>query len=120
MTLIYFSADNLELLSNIISQELNKLHNWLAVNKLSLNINKTNYMVFGKGRVTSDIAIAKTHGRLILSCSYGFCSRNMKYSLFSHSQQPFIAYLWSPSCFLYIFSYQLWWNRIPHVWKHIK
>ena len=56
MTLIcIYSADSLELLTETIS--LNKLHNWLAVNKLSLNINKTNYMVFGKGRVTSDIAI---------------------------------------------------------------
>ena len=24
--------------------ELNKLHNWIAINKLSLSINKTNYM----------------------------------------------------------------------------
>ena len=31
---------------------------WRATRfKLSLNINKTNYMVFGKGRITSDIAI---------------------------------------------------------------
>ena len=49
----------LHLLSNIISQALNKLHNMLVVNKLSLNINKSNYMVFGKGRVTSDIAMTK-------------------------------------------------------------
>ena len=57
-TNIFYSADSPELLSNTISQELSKLHNWLAVNKLSLNINKTNYAVFGKERVASDIAIA--------------------------------------------------------------
>ena len=56
MTLFYI-ADSPELLSNTISQELSKLYGWLAVNKLSFNINKTNYMVFGNGRVTSDIAI---------------------------------------------------------------
>ena len=56
-TNIFYSADSPELLSNTISQELSKLHSWLAVNKLSHNINKTNYMVFEKGRVTSDIAI---------------------------------------------------------------
>ena len=56
-TNIFYSADVLELLSNIISQELNKLQNFFAVKKPSLNINKTNYMVFGKGRFTSDIAI---------------------------------------------------------------
>ena len=38
-TNIFYSADNLELLGNTISQELNELHNCLAVNKLSLNIN---------------------------------------------------------------------------------
>ena len=56
-TNIFYSADGLELLRNTISQELSKLHNWLAVNNLSLNINKINYMVFGKGCATSDIAI---------------------------------------------------------------
>ena len=58
-TNIFYSADSLELLSNPINQELNKMHNWLAVNKMSLNINKTNYMVFGKRRVTSDIQSMK-------------------------------------------------------------
>ena len=44
---IFYSADYLELLRNIISQELNKLRNWLAVNQLALNINNSNYMIFG-------------------------------------------------------------------------
>ena len=39
-TNIFYSADSLELFINTISQVLSKLHNWLAVNKLSLNINK--------------------------------------------------------------------------------
>ena len=30
-TTIFYSADSLELLSNTISQELNKLHNWLGL-----------------------------------------------------------------------------------------
>ena len=55
-TNIFYSADSPELLSNTICQKLSKLHNRLAVNKLSLNINRTNYMVFGKGKVASDIA----------------------------------------------------------------
>lgn len=38
---------NLELLCNIISDELDKLDVWFSVNKLSLNVAKTNYMVFG-------------------------------------------------------------------------
>ena len=56
-TNIFYYADSLELLRNIISQELNKLYNWLPVSNLCLNMNKTNYVVFGKGRVTSDIAL---------------------------------------------------------------
>ena len=47
-TNIFYSADSPKLLNSTISQELSKLYNWLAVNKLSLNINKTNYMVFRK------------------------------------------------------------------------
>ena len=34
-------------LSKIINTELRKLHIWFSVNILSLNINKTNYMLFG-------------------------------------------------------------------------
>ena len=56
MTLIYFIVLIVQnWLSNTISQGLSKLHNWLAVNKLSLYTNKTNYMVFGKGMVASDL-----------------------------------------------------------------
>ena len=33
-----------------ISEELDKLNAWFNVNKLSLNVAKTNYMVFGKNR----------------------------------------------------------------------
>ena len=43
-TNVFYSADSPELLSNTISQQLSKLHNWLPVDKLSLNINKTNYI----------------------------------------------------------------------------
>ena len=32
--------------SSIINQELQKVHDWLAVNKLSLNVKKTKFMVF--------------------------------------------------------------------------
>ena len=34
-TTIFYSADSPTFLSNTISLELSKLHNWLAVNKLS-------------------------------------------------------------------------------------
>ena len=34
-TTIFYSADSPKFLSNTISHELSRLHNWLAVNKLS-------------------------------------------------------------------------------------
>ena len=36
------------------NNELDKLHAWFTVNKLSLNISKTNYIVFGRRRCTAD------------------------------------------------------------------
>ena len=41
-----------------INTELDKVYNWLAANKLSLNISKTKYMIFSiKGKKTNDLDI---------------------------------------------------------------
>ena len=45
-TNIYCEADSPERLEFIINKELKKLHEWLIVNRLSLNIDKTNFVVF--------------------------------------------------------------------------
>ena len=37
---------NIELVSVLINSELNKIADWLAVNKLSLNVQKTKFMIF--------------------------------------------------------------------------
>ena len=37
---------NIELISTLINSELNKIADWLAVNKLSLNVQKTKFMIF--------------------------------------------------------------------------
>ena len=31
---------------NFINSELNKIYNWLCLNKLSINLSKTKYMIF--------------------------------------------------------------------------
>ena len=36
------------MLSTVVNQKLVKLQDWFAVNKLSLNVNKTSFMIFGK------------------------------------------------------------------------
>ena len=45
-TNIYYEADTLDNLELTINRELKKLHTWLIVNRLSLNIDKTNFVVF--------------------------------------------------------------------------
>ena len=45
-TNIYFEAENPVLLETILNKELKKLHTWLVVNRLSLNIEKTNFVIF--------------------------------------------------------------------------
>jgi exonuclease III len=47
-TNIFYSTKNHGFTENIINDELNKLSIWFRVNKLSLNIKKTNFIVFGK------------------------------------------------------------------------
>ena len=45
-TNIYFEAKNLNTLEKVINKELKSLHQWLSVNRLSLNIGKTNFVIF--------------------------------------------------------------------------
>ena len=45
-TNIYYEADTPDKLEKVINKELKKLRVWLIVNRLSLNIDKTNFVVF--------------------------------------------------------------------------
>ena len=45
-TNIYFEAETPEKLEWVVNKELKELHTWLIVNRLSLNIDKTNFVVF--------------------------------------------------------------------------
>ncbi len=47
-------GDDLQTLCKEISEELNKLHTWFDVNKLSLNVQKTNFIVFGRRQNNTD------------------------------------------------------------------
>ena len=46
-TNIFHSSPNLDTAASLMNRELEKLNTWFKVNKLSLNIKKTNYMLFG-------------------------------------------------------------------------
>ena len=56
-TNIFYSSSQYETLSTIISHELSNLKIWFALNKLSLNVLKTNYMVFSSKTVFKNINI---------------------------------------------------------------
>lgn len=45
-TNIFFESKNLESLQHIVNYELKKLSTWLNVNRLALNISKTNFVIF--------------------------------------------------------------------------
>ena len=45
-TNIYYESSSLDKLERTVNRELNKLYLWLNVNRLSLNIDKTNFIVF--------------------------------------------------------------------------
>ena len=56
-TTIFWSGSNLNELSRHMSKELAKLSIWFAINKLSLNLAKTHFMVFSNHTKTSNITV---------------------------------------------------------------
>ena len=50
-TNIFLSGDDVKEISNTLSKQLDKLNSWFAANKLSLNVSKTNYMIFGNTKI---------------------------------------------------------------------
>ena len=53
-TNVFYSDHDINNLCTTLSNELDKLHAWFTVNKLSLNISKTNYILFGRRRCIAD------------------------------------------------------------------
>lgn len=64
-TNVLFSQENLETLELIVNTELNNLFNWLTSNKLTLNIEKTNFVIFTFPRLI--FLIMKKIGMLFLN-----------------------------------------------------
>lgn len=54
-TNIIVSGENLEQLLKQVTKEMNKLKRWFNVNKLSLNLKKTKFMLFSKRK--TDVAV---------------------------------------------------------------
>ena len=60
----FCSGENLLDLANTVSVELNKLKLWFDINKLSLNVTKTNYMCFSNSKMSCNLHIA-IHNHII-------------------------------------------------------
>ena len=45
---IFFSHSNPDTLVNVMNKELKNVNSWIHANRLSLNLDKTNYMLFSK------------------------------------------------------------------------
>ena len=57
-TNLFYAGKDLDEVCKIISRELNILHIWFQVNKLSLNVAKTNFMIFGNKRFEENYIIS--------------------------------------------------------------
>ena len=57
-TTLYFTHSNPYTLCRTISKELKQLHNWLISNRLTLNINKSYYIIFSLRDIPPDINIS--------------------------------------------------------------
>ena len=54
-TSLYSSGADLEQLLHVVQKDLNILHKWFAINKLSLNISKTKFIIFGNKMINTEI-----------------------------------------------------------------
>ena len=53
-TTLYMSHKNLHVLYTFVNQDLVSLNDWFRANKLSLNVSKTNYVLFSNKRLIND------------------------------------------------------------------
>ena len=53
-TTFYTIHNDIDILFNRTNIELKKLYNWLCLNKLSLNVDKSNYMLFSTTKINGN------------------------------------------------------------------
>ena len=56
-TNIYFSNENIKVVEKTMNEELIKLVSWFKANKLSLNVEKANFILFSKKRIRNRMSI---------------------------------------------------------------
>ena len=68
-TNVFYSGVDIQTICECISRELDKLHVWLSVNKLSLNVDKTNFILFGNRKNIDNVCISMNNS-IITSTDY--------------------------------------------------
>ena len=54
-TNIFFTGNDVNVLKDTVCEELSNFFSWFSANKLSLNVGKTNYIVFKRGVVSNNV-----------------------------------------------------------------
>jgi hypothetical protein len=63
-TNLFYSDNTVDKVESVLNSELKKLCEWFNLNKLSLNVLKTNYMLFGKNKGKHNIAIYMNNSKI--------------------------------------------------------
>ena len=76
-TVIYINNSDVNLASNLLQQDLNLLHNWCDMNKLTINCKKTKFCVYGmrsivKKSKTQNLVLSLNNQILDKVCSYKY------------------------------------------------
>ena len=71
-TNVFYSGVDIQTICECISHELDKLHVWLSVNKLSLNVDKTNFILFGNRKIIDNVCISMNNSIITRVCATKF------------------------------------------------
>ena len=74
-TTLLFAHKNLKVLEQVVDSELSKVSEWLVVNKLSLNIKKSNYVIFCPSQKKFNMEISI---KMYDNSANGFCCLERK------------------------------------------
>ena len=66
----FYTGTNLDNISEVITGELEKINVWFSLNKLSLNVSKTNYMIFSNKNIKDGDASIIFNGQEIKEVQY--------------------------------------------------
>ena len=64
-TAVFMSGSDLERLCEEVSEELQKVDEWMRANMLSLNVEKTNFMLFTHSRVDRNAVVVRLGNKVI-------------------------------------------------------